>query len=73
MLDAEMQIVDLDPGDSFRFDSDRYQPQLVAGYLRMLPAGALEVNMRDIDKIPTRHLTVRPVSQAFALSDNGSL
>ena len=51
MLDAEMQIVDLDPGDSFRFDPDRYKPQLVAGYLRMLDGGGLEVSMRDIDKI----------------------
>jgi hypothetical protein len=51
MLDAEMQIVDLDPGDPFRFDPDRYKPQLVAGYLRMLSGGGLEVNMRDIDKI----------------------
>ena len=51
MLDAEMQIVDLDPGDPFRFDPDRYKPQLVAGYLRMLSSGGLEVDMRDIDKI----------------------
>jgi len=51
MLDAEMQIVDLDPADPFRFDPDRYKPQLVAGYLRMLASGGLEVNMRDIDKI----------------------
>jgi hypothetical protein len=51
MLDAEMQIVDLDPADPFHFDPDRYKPQLVAGYLRMLASGGLEVNMRDIDKI----------------------
>ena len=51
MLDAEMQIVDLDPGDPFTFDPDRYKPQLVAGYLRMLDGGGLEVSMRDIDKI----------------------
>ncbi len=56
MLDAEMQIVDLDPGDSFRFDPDRYKPQLVAGYLRMLAGGGLVVSMRDIDKIG-RHAT----------------
>lgn len=61
MLDAEMQIVDLDPGDSFRFDPDRYKSQLVAGYLRMLAGGGLEVSMRDIDKIG-RHSTV-PVAK----------
>ena len=51
MLDADMLITDLDPADAFRFDLDRYQPQLVAGYSRTLPSGGLEVWMRDIDKL----------------------
>ena len=51
MLDADMFITDLDPADAFRFDLDRYQPQLVAGYSRTLQSGALEVWMRDIDKL----------------------
>ncbi|MBK5187920.1 MAG: hypothetical protein JJD97_06710, partial [Gemmatimonadaceae bacterium] len=42
MLDAEMQIVDLDPTDVFRFDLARYNAQLVAGYERTLADGGLE-------------------------------
>ena len=51
MLDAEMQIVDLDPQDAFRFDLARYNAQLVAGYERTLADGGLEVWMRDVDKL----------------------
>jgi hypothetical protein len=51
MLEADMFITDLDPADAFRFDLDRYQPQLVAGYSRTLASGGLEVWMRDIDKL----------------------
>jgi hypothetical protein len=51
MLDAEMQIVDLDPTDVFRFDLARYNAQLVAGYERTLADGGLEVWMRDVDKL----------------------
>lgn len=51
MFDAEMQIVDLDPVDPFKFDLDRYNEQLVAGYSRTLPDLGLEVYMRDIDKV----------------------
>lgn len=53
MLDAEMQIVDLDPSDPFHFDLDRYNAQLIAGYSRTLPDLGLEVYMRDIDKVRT--------------------
>ena len=52
MLDAEMQIVDLDPADVFRFDLGRYSEQLVAGYERTLVDQGLEVWMRDVDKLP---------------------
>lgn len=51
MSDAEMQIVDLDPGDPFEFELDQYNKQLVAGYSRTLPSLGLEVFMRDIDKV----------------------
>lgn len=58
MLDADMFITDLDPSDPFRFDLDRYQQQLVAGYSRTLASGGLEVWMRDIDKLGKSHLDV---------------
>lgn len=51
MLQAEMQIVDLDPTDPFRFNLDRYNAQLVAGYSRTLPDLGLEVYMPDIDDV----------------------
>jgi hypothetical protein len=51
MLDAEMQIVDLDPEEVFKFDLSRYNAQLVAGYERTLADGGLEVWMRDVDKL----------------------
>jgi hypothetical protein len=61
MLDAEMQINDLDPADSFRFNIDRYQDQLTAGYSRSLRSGGLNVFMRDVDKIGTTRLEITSV------------
>ena len=62
MLDAEMQIVDLDPDDVFRFNLTRYNEQLVAGYERTLVDGGLEVWMRDVDKLGTAGRTpAKPV------------
>lgn len=57
-LGAEMLITDLDPQDPFRFDLDRYKPQLVAGYSRTLESGGLEVWMRDIDKLGSAKIQV---------------
>jgi hypothetical protein len=54
MLDAEMQITDLEPEEVFRFDLSRYNAQLVAGYERTLADGGLEVWMRDVDKLGIR-------------------
>ncbi|MDQ2930558.1 MAG: hypothetical protein M3Y05_07055 [Gemmatimonadota bacterium] len=51
MLDAEMQIVDLDKSEVFHFDLARYNAQLVAGYERTLADGGLEVWMRDVEKL----------------------
>lgn len=51
MLDADMQINDLDPADPLKFNIDRYLDQLVAGYSRTTRSGGLNVFMRDIDKL----------------------
>jgi hypothetical protein len=51
MLDADMLITDLDPKDPFKFELDRYQPQLVAGYERTLSSGGLIVWMPDLDRV----------------------
>ena len=61
MLDAEMQIVDLDPSDVFRFDLSRYNAQLVAGYERTLADGGLEVWMRDVDKLKEGQPPAKPL------------
>jgi len=61
MLDAEMQIVDLDPSDVFRFDLSRYNAQLVAGYERTLADGGLEVWMRDVDKLKAGEPPAKPL------------
>jgi hypothetical protein len=60
MLDAEMQIVDLDPSDVFKFDLARYNSQLVAGYERTLADGGLEVWMRDVDKLGDHNAPAKP-------------
>jgi len=57
-IDADMLITELDPQDPFRFDLDRYKPQLVAGYSRTLESGGLEVWMRDIDKLGNSRLQI---------------
>jgi hypothetical protein len=61
MTDAELQIVDLDPADPFRFDLDHYLDQLVAGYSRNNTRGGLEAFMRDIDKIGKETVDIRSV------------
>jgi hypothetical protein len=61
MSDAELQIVDLDPADSFRFNLDRYLEQLVAGYSRTNANGGLEAFMRDVDKIGKESIEVRSI------------
>ncbi|MBX6331817.1 MAG: hypothetical protein IRY91_08220 [Gemmatimonadaceae bacterium] len=48
MLDADLQIIDQHPSDLFDFDIDHYLVQLVAGYSRTMPDGALEVFMPDL-------------------------
>ncbi len=51
MVDADMQINDLDPADPLKFNIDRYLDQLIAGYTLTLRSGGLNVFMRDIDKL----------------------
>lgn len=63
MLDADLLITELDTGDAFRFDLDRYKPQLVAGYSRTLESGGLEVWMRDIDKLGKAKIEVTSTPQ----------
>jgi hypothetical protein len=64
LLEADMLLTELDQSDPFRFDLDRYQGQLRAGYVRSLPSMGLEVFMRDIDKLGQSRIEVRSVPTA---------
>lgn len=48
MVQADMQIIDLDQHDPFDFSIDDYNRQLVAGYSRNTIDGALKVYMPDL-------------------------
>jgi hypothetical protein len=63
MLDADLQIIDADPGDPFDFNLGHYTVQLVAGYSRTLPGGGLEVFMPDFDDA-ARKMTADPAGSA---------
>lgn len=47
MVDADMQVADSDPSDPLDFFIDRYNDQLVAGFVRNQPNYGLLVFMRD--------------------------
>ena len=53
MIDADMQVVDTDPSDTFDFFIDRYNEQLVAAFSRNQPNYALLVFMRDFNDLGT--------------------
>lgn len=48
MVDADMEIIDQEPGDAFQFSIDRYNTQLVAGYSKNTPNNGLIVFMPDL-------------------------
>lgn len=51
MSDADLELVDSDPVDSFDFSIDHYRDQLVAGYAKMSKQGGLCVHMPDFNKL----------------------
>ncbi len=51
MVDADMQVTDLDPKDPFDFFIDRYNDQLVAGHTNNQPDYGLLVFMKDFDDL----------------------
>ena len=60
MTDADLQLIDADPRDTFDFFSERYNEQLVAGYSRNTPSGALRTYMPDYEDLGAGQL--RPPS-----------
>jgi hypothetical protein len=51
MSDADLELIDVDPGDPFDFSIDHYKDQLVEGYTKMTRPGGLCVYMPDFNKL----------------------
>jgi len=54
MDDADMILIDMDPGDPFDFYLDHYKEQLAAGYTKITSNFGLRVYMKDFDKLHQR-------------------
>jgi hypothetical protein len=50
MSNTDMQLIDADPSDPFDFSPPQYVKQLVAGYSKNTPSGALRVYMPDFNQ-----------------------
>jgi len=50
MDDADLILIDMDPGDPFDFDLAHYKDQLVDGYTKTTAQFGLRVYMRDFNK-----------------------
>jgi hypothetical protein len=51
MIDSDLEIVDMEPGDPFDFDLAQYNRQLVGGYSRSTAAGSLITFMPDLHQL----------------------
>ena len=54
MHDADLIMIDMDPGDPFDFFLDHYQEQLVAGYTKSTSEYGLRAYVRDYNKLHPR-------------------
>lgn len=60
MVTADMQVIDMDPGDPLDFFIDEYNAQLVAGYDHNRQNYGLTVHMRDYGKLGVVPTSGRP-------------
>jgi hypothetical protein len=51
MSNADLKLIDMDPKDPFDFYSAKYNEQLVAGYSKNTPDGALRTHMPDYNDL----------------------
>jgi hypothetical protein len=51
MSDADITLIDMDPGDPLDFSLDRYKAQLTAGYAKISPTMGLRVYIKDLNKL----------------------
>jgi hypothetical protein len=59
MNDADLELVDLQPGDAFDFSLDHYAEQLAAGYAKTNLQGGLCAHVPDFDKLKSGGESVR--------------
>src|SRR4029077_2486988 len=52
MTDADLILIDMDPGDPLDFFLDHYKEQLSAGYTKLTPDSGLRVYIKDYNKLP---------------------
>jgi hypothetical protein len=60
MSNTDMRLIDADPKDPFDFYPGQYVAQLVAGYSKNTPGGALRVYMPDYNDLPEHRVHRRP-------------
>ena len=56
MSDADMILIDMDPGDPLEFFLEHYNAQLGAGYSKITPHYGLRVFLKDYSKLPKSKL-----------------
>ena len=54
MSEADLEIVDDDPGDPLDFSVDNWNRQLVAGYSKVTPRQGLQAHVPDFDDLNRR-------------------
>jgi hypothetical protein len=60
MENADLTVIDLDPGDPLDWNQDRYRDQLVAGYSKITPAFGLRAYVKDFNKLGRATTTAVP-------------
>jgi PBP1b-binding outer membrane lipoprotein LpoB len=60
MEQADLTVLDLDPGDTLDWDQDHYRDQLVAGYSKITPNFGLRAYAKDYSKLGRSSSTKEP-------------
>jgi hypothetical protein len=60
MEQADLTVLDLDPGDALDWDQDHYRDQLVAGYSKITPNFGLRAYAKDYSKLGRPAATKEP-------------
>lgn len=63
MDDADMTLIDMDPGDPLDFYLDHYKEQLSAGYAKITSSFGLRVYVKDFDKLHQPQRAPKPTKK----------